>query len=494
MAAVDQPFLIDLDESKGRVLVAKRPLDQGDLILHESPLVHGLSRDSEIVCFSCYNSVDDEDPYGCDICGLPLCDQGCQDSKQHKSECTAFNSKGQAEGRALSLRLLDDIPTLLDVIMIIRCLSLRQGGNDEWFKLNQLQSSPEDDELVDPDLEEAAESAADIFADNFAHLEADRETIIRIYGILTINSFEIPNTGVASLAAVYATGCLPEHNCVPSCHRSFDQDLNITLRAAVPLEANQRISITYTDSLWPTMERRSHLAYSKHFSCECARCTDPTETNTYLSALRCMKCTVGHYLVVDPLQETSPWCCEDCGAEVPSDLTVEVNNRVSTTIKEMEENGLDPDSCEKFLLIHSRMLHPQHAHMLDVKHSLLHLLGHHEGYLMADLTEKQLQIKEDMARCILNVADKIIPGISRLRGTSLYELFLTHQQRGLNWYHKAERGAKDVLSVLKTADDCLVKCIDTLQYEPAHQPEGKLLEQAREELLMLRDFVNNLTN
>ena len=61
-------------------------------------------------------------------------------------------------------------------------------------------------------------------------------------------------------------------------------------------------------------------------------------------------------------------------------------------------------------MVHSRILHPQHAHMLDVKHSFLHLLGHHEGYLMADLTDKQLQIKEEMARCIINVADKIIPG------------------------------------------------------------------------------------
>ena len=40
-------------------------------------------------------------------------------------------------------------------------------------------------------------------------------------------------------------------------------------------------------------------------------------------------------------------------------------------------------------------------------------------------------------------------GISRLRGTTLYELFLTLQQRGLNWYHSANRGAKDILSVFQ---------------------------------------------
>ena len=30
---------------------------------------------------------------------------------------------------------------------------------------------------------------------------------------------------------------------------------------------------------------------------------------------------------------------------------------------------------------------------------------------MADLTEKQLQLKEETARCILNVANKVIPGM-----------------------------------------------------------------------------------
>ena len=69
---------------------------------------------------------------------------------------------------------------------------------------------------------------------------------MRLYWILTINAFEIPNAGEASLASVYATGCLPEHNCVPSCHRSFGQDLSITLRAAIPL-GELFFSLTYSD-------------------------------------------------------------------------------------------------------------------------------------------------------------------------------------------------------------------------------------------------------
>ena len=76
----------------------------------------------------------------------------------------------------------------------------------------------------------------------------------------------------------------------------------------------------------------------------------------------------------------------------------------------MEQSDLDVPKCEQFLLIHSRVLHPAHAHMIDVKHSYLHLLGHSQGYLMSDLNDRQLQAREDIARMLIGIADKVLPG------------------------------------------------------------------------------------
>ena len=387
--------------------------------------VHGLTRDSALVCLGCYGSLDDEEPFACPECGLPLCSEACQASPAHQPECLAFRSLGHEAGRNLTLCLINELPTLLDMILLLRCLNLRTVDDDHWFRLNQLQASSETEEnLWDPDLEALAVYVIDKMLENFAHLELDKDLLTRLYGILTINAFEIPNAGEASLCSVYATGCLPEHNCVPTCHRSFGQDLSITLRSAVPLEATQRISITYTDSLWPTRDRRGHLAYSKNFQCDCNRCQDPTELGTYLSALKCMKCPVGHYLPTEPLDANCQWQCEDCATRAPGSFANEISERIGQSIKAMEENGLEPEICEKFVMVHAKMLHPQHAHMLDIKHSLLHLLGHHEGYLMADLSDKQLQIKEDTARCILKVADKIIPGKKIVCYISYHQMML----------------------------------------------------------------------
>ena len=93
MASAETNFDIELDEKKGRVLVAKRALNQGELILHEKPLVHGMSRDSNLVCFGCYASLDDEEPFACEACGLPICSLECANA-QHEPECQAFRSLG----------------------------------------------------------------------------------------------------------------------------------------------------------------------------------------------------------------------------------------------------------------------------------------------------------------------------------------------------------------------------------------------------------------
>ena len=126
----------------------------------------------------------------------------------------------------------------------------------------------------------------------------------------------------------------------------------------------------------------------------------------------------------------SKWVCTECGNPAPPGYHEMANSKVAEAIAKMEEEGLTPAKCEKFLKTYSKVLHPHHAHMLDVKFSLLNLLGHCEGATMSQLTEEQLERKESLARTFLEVASKILPGISRLKGSALFELYLVMQQRG----------------------------------------------------------------
>ena len=71
----------------------------------------------------------------------------------------------------------------------------------------------------------------------------------------------------------------------------------------------------------------------QYFECVCLRCCDPKEMGTYLSALKCLKCPVGFFLPEDTLEDSCEWSCESCGAKIPNDYAVKVNEQVAGTIQ-----------------------------------------------------------------------------------------------------------------------------------------------------------------
>ncbi len=195
---------------------------------------------------------------------------------------------------------------------------------------------------------------------------------------------------------------------------------------------------------------RRHLLSSKYFSCRCERCRDPTELGTYLSALRCARCHHGWVLPDDPVGDdgggrVGQWSCDACLSAVSAERVDSVTDEVSRTVSLLDASP-DPsaDRCAAFLRIHAGALHPAHAHMTDVRHTMMHLLGREEGRDMAALTDAQLREKEEAARAVMAVGDRLLPGLSRLRGTTSYELFLVYQQRAVNWMGRGERGETDI--------------------------------------------------
>ena len=377
-------------------------------IFHAFFAVHGPSRDSDLICLGCYDAIDENDPDCCSDCGLPVCgrseEKGCEKTAQHRAECQAIRKVG----RSRSLALLDDSALLHDVVLVLRCIDLKESDPEGWEELLQLEGHLEerrsDDEVV-----ERIERITSFVLNDLVVEDVDPGVIERLCGALDVNSFEVPHRdGVVQ--ALYRRCCLAEHNCVPNLHRSFAQDLTLTFRSAIKIGANDHLTITYTDSLWTTADRRAFLAATKYFDCMCDRCMDPTELGTNLSSLACLKCPVGAVLPNDPLDPDTEWACEACSAAMPASTVSRVNEQAAQTLSMLEQTDPSPDQLEKFLVIHSRVLAPQHAVMVDCKHTLLHLLGQSEGLTMPDLSDKQLQTKEELARGLIAVADKLIPG------------------------------------------------------------------------------------
>eukprot|EP00088_Acartia_fossae_P039108 TRINITY_DN4068_c1_g1_i1.p1 TRINITY_DN4068_c1_g1~~TRINITY_DN4068_c1_g1_i1.p1 ORF type:complete len:520 (+),score=62.08 TRINITY_DN4068_c1_g1_i1:37-1596(+) len=499
----DKAYRIAESEDVGRHVILTKDVDQGEIILQDKPLVTGPARHSDPVCISCYRPIDlnpksqaSEDPeapvpyYACPRCKWPMCSEECANSPRHKPECFYLFSSGCRINAS-------DTDSLYDVIMILRCLYLKDHQPEDWKALCNLQTT--DPASMDDELIDRGEKVANLICGTFKLAESfTREVVFEMCGRLEQNSFEIPwsSAGVA-VQGVYGVGCMLEHSCIPSAHKSFNTDLTLNIRAAYSLDEGDVVSLCYTDSLWNTAQRREHLVYSKDFLCTCERCQDNTENGSYMSGLKCLKCPEGCYLPDNPLDCASSWACEKCEAKAPQGYSDMAEAKVAGAVEKLEESGLTVPACRKFLSTYSRVLHPNHAHMLDVKYSLLNILGHSPDFMMDDLTDADLKEKEELALCFLNVASKVLPGISRLKGTALYELYLTVRQRAiraLSQLNQVDHSKESILGLVKTAGIHLQDCIDCLQYEPEHRPEGRLYKAALMERQFLMELILNTEN
>lgn len=118
------------------------------------------------------------------------------------------------------------------------------------------------------------------------------EEITKINGVAQINGHELPLTS-PSCVVIYHQASFFEHSCRPNLSKSFSDQNEIILWSPNVINTGDHLTISYTDVLWETSNRRHHLQQTKHFDCDCERCSDVTEYGTFFSSLKCLKCPEG---------------------------------------------------------------------------------------------------------------------------------------------------------------------------------------------------------
>ena len=76
------------------------------------------------------------------------------------------------------------------------------------------------------------------------------------------------------------------------------------------------------------------------FGC-CDRCADATERATYLSALKCQKCSLGNVLPVRPLDDTSHWQCDRCAYKLKADVHAKVLSKLKQEMEAIDSNDVE---------------------------------------------------------------------------------------------------------------------------------------------------------
>lgn len=129
---------------------------------------------------------------------------------------------------------------------------------------------------------------------------------MKVTGIIQTNGHVVPLTTPPCVAIYYQASFL-EHACRPNLSKSFTHKGEVIFWAPNEIKAGEHLSISYTDVLWETTNRRYHLKQTKYFDCDCERCKDVTENGSYFSALKCTKCKDGLLLPKSLAEWKNDW-------------------------------------------------------------------------------------------------------------------------------------------------------------------------------------------
>jgi len=480
----------------GRFLVATRDLKPGEMIISETPLVMGPQAVTIPVCLACYKPATNK--YLCPKCGWPLCNSSCAKAAAHEAECTLTAARGSPIQMPSSA--FNKPYPVYEVVTILRCLHLKQTSEQKWKKLRELEPH-EDARKKNGKYERDMSTMVRVIREFLKIPETTFSTqeIQDVCGILNVNAHEVPTTPTPT-QALYANISILEHSCINNASKHFDGDNRVVIRAAVNIKKGEHISINYSDPMWGSANRQLHLAETKYFICSCPRCVDPTELGTMFSSIRCPQCTADTgYLVpntpghADLLEVQADWRCVSCSKTQPAKFVNAVTQSIGEELVSLEKGSIE--GCQSFIKKHSQNLHPNHYYLMDIKLALCQMIGQSaagQGHEIFNLTEKELLYKQKIGMELLEVANIISPGISRLRGVILYELQATLACYARRKFSAGEISADHMKNVMKEVKKYLIECIQIFSFEPACLQEGRLATIARLDLLELETFLDSL--
>lgn len=120
----------------------------------------------------------------------------------------------------------------------------------------------------------------DLLQENVTNLPNEDKMMLmkRVCGVFNTNSFEVivvnNEDRITNLRGLYPMGSMQNHCCVPNTRHHFDTEQRLYVSAALPIAAGKELTMSYTDLLWDTLSRKQFLKLTKHFSCNCDRCSD----------------------------------------------------------------------------------------------------------------------------------------------------------------------------------------------------------------------------
>jgi len=462
-------YKIVRDEAEhGRSIVASRDLRAGERIMLNQPMCVGPRLvDPTPCCLGCHRAGVKLTP--CSICTLPVCSSRCSSSPHHSSECTLLAGKVVPLAAITPLRLIalkfgkqdkfNDCLSMVDNLEVIKTKS-------SWEQLERDVIQP----LVSLGLE-----------------GIDVQIVEHMVGVVLSNSFEVVSNG-CMLFGLFYQPALMNHHCVANTRLMMDNTQKITVLASVNIKKGQQIKNNYGRAMDPSHTRRSLLLENKFFLCQCSRCSDPSELGTHISDVLCTQCK-GLAVAVEPLSLTTDYCCVKCNISLKGNVVRELVEGLQQQLDSLDKN--DMKAVLTFMEKCKAVLYRDHGILTECKQIVISGIGRLPGYSMEQLGEKEHRTKVTLCREVLNVLDKVDPGISLGRGLIMFELHSSLVSLG-NMEFEKRQVPPQLLSCLLEADKYLKEAGSILQYEPSNSPYGHLAASIRANMVELSQYIEQV--
>lgn len=474
------PFKIEQSEKLGRYLVTTRKIKPHEILIKESPLTRGPSQVTGPVCLGCLDGVEQEEYHPCSKCGWPLCSKECEESTEHKEECELTQKREQ---KKVVIHEFTTPHPMYQCLSTLRALLLKKSDKSKFEKLISLESH-ENIRRGSPQYKVDLESIGKFIPKFFQTNEFSEDEIMKMAGIVQINGHEVPTTEPPHVA-VFQTASMVEHSCKPNMAKSFDKNGNLILWAPHEIPRNKNLSICYSDAMWGTGDRQRHLMHTKLFKCECERCQDVTEFQTYYSALKCKnKNCAGFVLPLDLKNWHENWKCSACQMNVDKTYVSDILEKAGADLSAMEKTV---PNCKKYIEHYQKWLPRRHFYISEVKIQLVQKLGADPKDLMV-LTEEDLDMKLEYAREMIELYEKLTPCETRILGILCFEVHSAIAEK------TRRKSLGTNLNFVPCLEESLLyaeKTIEYLKHESNVFAEGLVCQQAiknRDALKMVMSF------
>jgi len=446
------PFIVKYKPGVGRLMVAARDIDQGELIFTECCLAQGPNHTLFTAhCLDCLKEVPDS--VTCSKCNWPVCGSECEVGRNHSIECPILTENKDI----IDMEKMRVKGTVYWPISTLRILILCKENPGSWSVIQRMMSHRE---------EHRSKETWPMYDEYLVQMIRDKcglgymfsaEEVEHVSGVIDVNSIRLQTHG----HGVYMKTSIMSHNCTSNTKTIMNEDQTVDVRAVLAIPRGAEITKSYVSSLETTQIRQQRLMEGWYFRCKCLRCCDPLEGLSFASSIACLKCKEGLILSTNPLDADADWACGDCGFIKTADSIQKLNEYFMAAIQAATNDCL---TLEDLLEKSVKMFHPSHyiptLTRIKLNSAFLKLGGRNEGNAEIELLMRRKEFLDEVHQ----VVETIEPGLTQRRGLSLFERSVCHLQLGRELYDRKKFPKDDFAKLLESEIASLEDCLDCLEH------------------------------